>query len=693
MLNKYLDSSARGLAALVAAAVLASTGSQLAIAQPGMQPSSIVGQTANDTAATDAVARLDGPLLSVSSDGKTSTVRVDGRGDARSSKVTENRQMSHSNLQPTGRFVKSGQQLAITVPEDSPALQVGIGLEGPYSAYNGGAAVGVKLAELKAGEQTITADRDGIVFLTNISTTAGAKVTVSGGSRLPVWVQGESTQAGFEADFKTLSDAPFATVIGEHYFADFQRRTVEKVQADKKLNLQKTVAELDQVWGWTNEVYGLSEKAVGTAYKTPSRIYISSPDSGAGLAYATEGKLSFQVSTGAAARLLSGNGTWAIWHETGHTYQTTQYKGSNLTEVTVNISALAIQGKIDPLHPRMDQDAEAIKKYLGLSAVEKDYTAASQMVQLGLFDGLRRAFGPNFYPSLSQAYRVDNALGVSQPKDDAEKWNLFALKTSKVANRDLTPYFTAWGIELTDQTKNALKAYPALKNEIWKNVLAKDTVVENSVPTYDVPTGKISYTGGTVSLGQTSSANITVSALSTIAGGTSKVVRTGILTTKVGVRAGIAYAVIENPSGVQEVISTPVDVNAGQALEFHGYASLYRGYLALSANSAFSAYGNASQANALYPHIEYYTAELRGADGKTVYRASVKGDETIASLVAAFNGKSYSNGQYLIVTSKEPSRIYRYNDTNTPIKNASTTQIFKITDNKLVPATSAPSSN
>ncbi|PQP78133.1 hypothetical protein C6B38_07985 [Spiroplasma sp. ChiS] len=39
------------------------------------------------------------------------------------------------------------------------------------------------------------------------------------------------------------------------------------------------------------------------------------------------------------------NDQWGLWHETGHTYQTEQYKWTDLTEVTVNISALFIQEK------------------------------------------------------------------------------------------------------------------------------------------------------------------------------------------------------------------------------------------------------------------------------------------------------------------------------------------------------------
>lgn len=391
-------------------------------------------------------------------DQKSSTLTIGARGDANVDRARENRSSRHSALESTGRYVKAGETVKITVPPGVSGLELALGQYGPYAHLNGGRDVQVSTSPLKPGTNTIVSDRDGLVWLQKLSG-GSTTVTVSGGVAVPTFTLGQTSRADFLVQLELFAASPFAVVQGERIVAPFQRSTVEGNLAGVN---DERVRFLDDVVTKTDAVYGLTLGDSGIHRKAPQRIHIANPDSGPGYAYATELRVGFQNNTGAGPDLLSlpHSELWGFWHEVGHTYQTPGYKWNGLGEVTVNISALAVQASNGwPSRLQEPLLRDEINTYLAQPAGARDYDAEGNLfVKAAMFDGLRSKFGEDFYPKLNQHYRENP--GTSQLMDEAKR-QYFMVSASATAGKDLTAYFLSWGLKPSPATIAAMAAYPA----------------------------------------------------------------------------------------------------------------------------------------------------------------------------------------------------------------------------------------
>ncbi|WGD36867.1 M60 family metallopeptidase [Lysinibacter sp. HNR] len=380
-------------------------------------------------------------------------------GSTSNAQQRENRLMSHSELNPTGRFVKTGTQLTIEVTsEPNTELFLGIGMKGVYTDLNTGKDTGITTHPLNPGKNLVTSSVDGMVYLINRSDSLTSKATITGGTPAPFFRLHETSENDWQTMLNTRGNSLFTEIQGDRTFLTIRTDLVKK-------HLKKPAAELvsyfDTVVKLTNEVYGLQDNATGVAHKQKHRIHLATPDTGGGYAHATNGHLGFMTSTGAATDLLRGNiaDQWGLWHEIGHTYQTPQYRWDGLGEVTVNISSLYVQEKLG--YPnRLSSRKADIKNFLSQVQNGRTYDEENDLfVKLGLFEQLRIAYGDNFFPRLSQEYRVHNALHQSESNTSTQQQQLI-LNASRVAQRDLSTYFKNWGLTVSAETAQKLAEFP-----------------------------------------------------------------------------------------------------------------------------------------------------------------------------------------------------------------------------------------
>lgn len=621
-------------------------------------------------------------IIQHSSDGLSTAVTARAFGDQGAVRDLENRYMSHSDWQPTARYARKGDVIVVTVEAGAPALTLGIGYLGPVASQNGGSDVGIAGFGLASGQTTrITADRDGVVFVRNTSMTVAASLTLTGGLAQPVWVRGRTTDADFSQQMSAFSAAPFVTFVSTWVFADVQRRVVTSTSYSPSDHVDR----LDDVFLRTATVYGLDPRAVGIGRKLPGTAYITGPDSGSGYANASNGRLCFQVNTGASRDLLAGSG-WGHWHETGHTFQTTQYTWGNLVEVTVNISSLAVQegwGQGNRLDESGNQSM--VKTFFAKPVASRNFDdarAVSPFLPLFLFDQLRRAFGPGFYPRVSQMYRISRFVGEWQPGSDQEKRDVFATTTSRVANRNLAPFFEQWGVILTQGVKDQLAAYPALATQPWTSTTSGSTKLERTI-SYDLPVGAVSGPAS-VPLGATSSSSVTVTGLQTLGGASAAVVRTGVRAATLGSGSGWIYAICQAADGTQEVIYRSVDVTVVSGIRFTGLGDQLVGWISLVPETGvFAATSTGRQSHWYFSGQVYYSITLRDANGTEIVSASVDGGADGSAVANALNGRAYKNGYRLTIFSREPSRTIRFANGSAVGGLPASTHTYTISNNRL----------
>lgn len=632
-------------------------------------------------------AAASGTSIERSDDGAVSTVLVHAQGPAGNETGRENRSMNHSDLQPTGRIASRDDVITVTVPTGAPAMQLDIGVDGPHSGLNDGADRGHGRWDLPVGTTEVTSDRDGAVHLVSTARTGSARVRIEGGEPMPTFVLGATSDEDWADEVRRYGKAPLFTVVGQRVFGNFQSRTLSAVPK----GITERITELDRVVDITDAVYGLDRDATGYgSHKSPHRIYISSPDSGAGYASATSGRITFQVGTGAAADLfrLARYDLWGYWHEVGHTYQTPSYNWGGLGEVLVNVSPLHIQGQTWGAN-RLDGQLGQYDAFFKQPVGERQYGGAGTWGKLFMFDQLRRAFGEDFYPRVNQEMRVDKHLGRLVVSDDTSKQQAFARYAARVADRDLRPFFEQWGIALTPATRSELAERPALSSPIWTSRTYAGTGTEHVVAPMVLPTGTIGAVDETVVIGQrTLRTPATVTGLRSEDGADDVRAASQVLAARHrGEAVGTVTVELVNERSTRDVLRTAVDVDPGESFEFRGLSDRDIGVLTPVREDHTLRFfaGTTYAAHSGFGGQEYIGFELVSADGAdSIGSWSVRGNQNGHELEAQFSQR-YEDGHLLIVRHREArTRLTWFHGGQTSTGRADTTQVYRIVGDRIV---------
>ncbi|MEH6889771.1 M60 family metallopeptidase, partial [Bacillus sp. JJ864] len=612
-------------------------------------------------------------------------------GDANKRRSLENRTMYHSDLEPTGIFVKKGGHIKIQVhnADNSAKLYATIGQVGTYEYLNDNKNIGYTNFELKSGDNDIVFDKgDGMLYLKNTSETNTITVSILGGEAVPKFILGKTKQEEWLNMLEKMQKAPFVELVGQHVFGTFQYPLAAKTLKDR--SVEDLLKYWDKVYLIQNEVSGLDLNANGVAQKYDNRIHIVSPDNGPGYAYATSGHIGFQKNTGAAKDILStpsNQEQWGVWHEMGHTYQNPDYTWNGLGEVTVNIPALVIQEKLGFTN-RLKGSRKEISDFLNLNNPNKNFDNASVWVKLGMFEQLRQAYGNNFYPKLNQEYRILKNYNLNT--DDSKK-QLFIQMTSKVANRNLLPFFEKWGLYANDETKKIVEQYPKITKPIWNNIIEENKIVDRELSPYMIPIANIKASP-TALLGEQDSSHLDVSKFLTNIRNLNddsnvniSVTPSSIEAFKVGKNAGNLLVKLTNKYGNSNLIKIPVNVEYGDTLEFLGLGSYLVGNLTVHPETKkLSFLGTNNSVHSYFTGKEYIGVEIYGKNKKQKVNVKVQGQEsTKSTLENVINGLTYEEGDIIQIYHAEPSRFKYYYGNTEMTKEGNKTYLFKIKNNRL----------
>lgn len=155
---------------------------------------------------------------------------------------------------------------------------------------------------------------------------------------------------------------------------------------------------------------------------------------------------------------------WGIAHEIGHNMDKL-----GKAEITNNLYSLMVQtydGKQNTLASRLEKSG----KYAGIftkTAQGLPGDSNDVFVQLGLYWQLHLAYDGedkplDFYNRFFKAWKAGTYFGGETNYQDR-----VARTASAVANRNLTEFFTRWGMTLSEGTKAALAKYPAEPRALW----------------------------------------------------------------------------------------------------------------------------------------------------------------------------------------------------------------------------------
>lgn len=643
-----------------------------------------------------------GTALLNCNDGYAAEIReleVPPQGDVFKNRDLENRQFSHSDLFPTGIFLKKGEKMTVS-SNSLDQISVVIGQIGTYEYLNDNQEIPREEVQLVNNTQVIESTYgDGIVYIRNRSDAKDAQVTIEGGEKVPFFIKGETSDEEFHQQIEALSDAPFIQVLGDYTMVNFQYPIVSDIL--KNRSVKELTDYLDDVVLKTEKVYGLQrlDNPINSKKNLINRVLFETPDKGGGYAYATNGYVGFQKNTNAMrdlAALKKDSTNWGIWHEVGHTYQTPQYQWNGMTEVTVNISSTILEeeyGIPDSHFYKGSYEVTKIKSFLDSTDPNKSYDGLSEFIRLGLFKQLYLTFGDNFYPRLSQEIRdlyTNNFQGIDEFENYYDKKQFLIREACLVTQRDLRPFFKKWGIIPTKITNDFLDSQKLneLDKNIWENLYADPTNYTYDLPEYSVANldqkmNHMDFLFGT----EISKNNVLFQASSYPIESKSFVDSIGGYPTSTKNGEAILKARLSNELNVHSTLFFPVRVKRGNLLSIGGNnGTQERVILSLNhKNNKIDAIENTACSSSMETGTgEYARVELYDSEGNLLNDAVINCEETPQNFVKKLDTFTYSDGNYLRVKTLYDRRIHTFKNDVTDVdsSNSAKEEWFVLKDNQ-----------
>lgn len=319
---------------------------------------------------------------------------------------------------------------------------------------------------VKAAETQVASAFGGLLFVEtpNGSTASPAKVEFAGAVRAPHYIHGRTTLA----EWKELRAAP--APWGELE----TKKVVLSLPSSVLRNLEDPVA-LMQVWDETLDLVA----DLATIPKDRPRAERIVCDEQISAGYMHSG---YPIMTwmDMPPRLVSEahmrKGDWGIGHELGHNHQVGDWTFEGTGEVTCNLFTMYVIDRVGGTKPAngrvgLPVVAEHFRKYTAGGKPDFAKWQSDPFLALSMYVQLQHAFGWEAYKKVFAEYR---ALPASEkPKGTTDRIDQWMVRFSKTVNRNLGPFFQAWGLPVTDAALASIAKLPAWPKEEWPGTNGK----------------------------------------------------------------------------------------------------------------------------------------------------------------------------------------------------------------------------
>ncbi len=173
-------------------------------------------------------------------------------------------------------------------------------------------------------------------------------------------------------------------------------------------------------------------------------------------------------------------GPWGLFHELGHNHQSKDWTFAGTGEVTVNLFSLylcetlcgvtwdkAWGGNLLAAEKKLAKTlAEGRKPWAPGKGGEPDLA-----LRLLMYSQLQRAFGWELFVHAFAEYR--DLPDIARPKTDDEKRDQWLVRASRSVDRDLGPFFEAWGLPVGAAAREQVAALEDWMPDNWPAAAAK----------------------------------------------------------------------------------------------------------------------------------------------------------------------------------------------------------------------------
>ncbi|WP_030246874.1 M60 family metallopeptidase [Streptomyces sp. NRRL S-350] len=357
------------------------------------------------------------------------------------------------DAQPTGLYLPPNTPVTVTVdrPADAPAPVLLVGTYG-LNGTDSGEEEEPRTHELPAATTTVSDPTGGLLYVRYTNDGGSAPgITVHFGETarpVPYHVLGATPAAQWRSALDAAKDVPVAQLVGEHLVLTV---SLDSARRNAGQDPDALLREYEHILAVEDTISGLDGKDPRDR-RSPLRYFVSEGRAGINpnayyprVCYPSD-------SIDEVLNVPTLKESWGMWHELGHMHQQTAWTWDAVTEVTVNVYSLAVQRDAGrPSRLADDGTPAEVRTYLTGPAARRSYDPMADkqpFVGLTMFEQLRLAFGDGFYPELHRLTRRS-----ATPATAEEAGQYFAVNASRVSGRNLTGFFTAWGLPVNAKTR------------------------------------------------------------------------------------------------------------------------------------------------------------------------------------------------------------------------------------------------
>ncbi|NWR92613.1 TCAF2 factor, partial [Furnarius figulus] len=363
----------------------------------------------------------------------------------------------------TGLYLPEGHTAVITCP----CLVVGAGLKVQIGCHTDDlshakelkrAPVVIRTCDVACQKQSISCLWGGLIYIIVPARSVLGKVpiTVEGAVRAPFFRLGETCESQWRACIRHYP-APWAELAIENLILTVPSDSIRHMENPRPL-----------LTLWNEIMVAISKlAAIPTKFPRPERIVTDVQISYGWMhaGYPIMGHLD-SVKEMLDVKQMKTTGLWGPIHELGHNQQQQAWEfPPHTTEATCNLWSVYVHEEVLGIPRHQAHEAlrsqcrkERIKEYLRKGAQLKDWkvwTALETYLQL------QEGFGWDPFTHLFSDYQKMSTI----PKDNACKMNLWARKFSQQVNRNLAPFFTAWGWPIKKKLSMELSTLPTWEQD------------------------------------------------------------------------------------------------------------------------------------------------------------------------------------------------------------------------------------
>jgi hypothetical protein len=288
-------------------------------------------------------------------------------------------------------------------------------------------------------------------------------VTISGAVAAPRFVRGVTSLADWRSSIRS-APGPWAELEGKNIILSVPSGVVRTLDDPEVL-----MAYWDEVSDLAAELYQIPKnRPRPERYVVDKQISAGYMHSGYPIMTYTD-EIARRFVDLSVLRGRSGEPNWGFYHELGHNHQREWWTWEGCGEVTNNLLSLYCTEKLngDKIgHPGLDPKImrERQQAYLAAGAPYAKWQD-DPFLALTLFIQLKDAFGWEAFKRVFAEY--EKAPQESLPTTDQQKRDQFMTRFSRAINKNLGPFFTAWGVPTSDAARSQIARLPRWMPKDW----------------------------------------------------------------------------------------------------------------------------------------------------------------------------------------------------------------------------------